>query len=63
MRKGLADLRRRMMRVLREFGPRPRRILDNMAGGREEVLDSLVRDRLVRVISSKRGTKYGAARS
>jgi hypothetical protein len=59
----LNELRRRMLRVLRETGQRKRTVLDGLAGGDRAVLDSLIRDRLVRVKpgTSKRGTEYEAA--
>lgn len=64
MDKKLADLRRRMLRILRETGARKRTVLDGIAGGDCAVLDSLLQDRKVRIKpgTSKRGTLYEATK-
>lgn len=62
MNSGLKKKRRRILSVLRETGARKRTVLDGIAGGDREPLDSLIADGSVRVKprTSKRGTLYVA---
>lgn len=53
----------KVLRVLRESGPRKRAVLVGLCGGEaqfERALESLQRRRLVRVLSSCKGWRLGA---
>lgn len=53
------ELRARVIRVVRETGPRKRRVLDSLSYGDRATVDHLLAAGRLVTIGSKRGTKYG----
>lgn len=65
-RRPYNTLGRRILRVLAETGPRNRHVLCGLAGGEDKldaVLTRLRAQGLVKIVGSKRGSRYAAVRN
>jgi hypothetical protein len=61
MHKRAKDGRRRLLRVLRETGPRKRTVCLGLLGGSDRALEQLIRDGKVKVQGTTKGALYAAA--